>query len=65
MRAKNKVDGKLISLDVGNLGEDDMGVKILFHDVWFSYPTRDVPVLKGLNLAVSKVFKFLWVALTN
>jgi ABC-type multidrug transport system fused ATPase/permease subunit len=54
MRGKDQVDGKLISLDIGNIGDDDMGVKIQFQNVWFRYPTRDVPILNGLNLTVSK-----------
>lgn len=37
--------------------EDDekgvQGVKIELKDVWFQYPTRDVPVLRGLNMTVS------------
>ena len=53
MRDRDHVDGKLISLDVGNIGDDDMGVKIQFQNVWFRYPTRDVPILNGLNLTVS------------
>lgn len=28
------------------------GVKIEFKDVFFKYPTRDVPVLNGLNMTV-------------
>jgi hypothetical protein len=53
MRGNDHVDGKLVSLDVGNLGDNDMGVKIQFQNVWFRYPTRDVPILNGLNLTVS------------
>ncbi len=53
MRSRDHLDGKLISLDVGNLGDGDMGVKIHFQNVWFKYPTRDVPILNGLNLTVS------------
>lgn len=30
------------------------GVKIELKDVWFQYPTRDVPVLRGLNMTASK-----------
>lgn len=53
MRSKDQQDGRLISLDFGNIGDDDMGVKIQFQNVWFRYPTRDVPILNGLNLTVS------------
>lgn len=55
MRGTDQVEGKLISLDVGNIGEEDMGVKVQFQNVWFRYPTRDVPILNGLNLTVSKL----------
>jgi ATP-binding cassette, subfamily B (MDR/TAP), member 1 len=54
MRGRDHYDGKLISLDSGNLGENDMGVKIQFHSVWFRYPTRDAPILNGLTLTVSR-----------
>lgn len=52
LRKDEHVDGKLVSLDIGDLGADDKGVKIEFRNVWFRYPTRDVPVLNGLNLTV-------------
>ena len=29
------------------------GVKIELKNVWFKYPTRDVPVLQGLSMTVS------------
>ncbi|KAK0628761.1 P-loop containing nucleoside triphosphate hydrolase protein [Bombardia bombarda] len=54
MRSKDLVDGKLVSLDTGNIGESDMGVKIQFSNVWFRYPTRDVPILNGLNITIEK-----------
>ncbi|CAK7224921.1 hypothetical protein SBRCBS47491_005718 [Sporothrix bragantina] len=47
-------DGRLVSLDIGDLGPEDQGVKIEFRDVWFRYPTRDVPVLNGLNMTIEK-----------
>jgi ABC-type multidrug transport system fused ATPase/permease subunit len=53
MRGKDRVDGDLVSLDIGNIGDNDMGVKIQFQNVWFRYPTRDVPILNGINLTVS------------
>lgn len=53
MRGRDHYDGKLVSLDSGNLGDNDMGVKIQFQNVWFRYPTRDAPILNGLNLTVS------------
>ncbi|KAK0743062.1 P-loop containing nucleoside triphosphate hydrolase protein [Schizothecium vesticola] len=54
MRERDHYDGKLLSLDYGNLGENDMGVKVHFQNVWFRYPTRDVPILNGLNLTIEK-----------
>ncbi|KAJ9142373.1 p-loop containing nucleoside triphosphate hydrolase [Pleurostoma richardsiae] len=54
MRQHDQVDGRLISLDFGNLGEDDKGVRIEFSNVWFRYPTRDIPVLTGLDLTIEK-----------
>lgn len=52
MRSRDQQDGRLVSLDVGNIGDNDMGVKIHFQNVWFRYPTRDVPILNGLDLTV-------------
>jgi hypothetical protein len=45
-----------IPLDLGDLEENEkgpQGVKIELKNVWFKYPTRDVPVLNGLNMTVS------------
>lgn len=30
------------------------GVKIELRDLWFKYPTRDVPIFQGLNLTIEK-----------
>ncbi|KAH6842615.1 P-loop containing nucleoside triphosphate hydrolase protein [Chaetomium sp. MPI-CAGE-AT-0009] len=54
MRGSDQINGKLVSLEVGNIGEEDMGVKVQFENVWFRYPTRDVPILNGLNLTIEK-----------
>ncbi|CAK7232957.1 hypothetical protein SEUCBS140593_008439 [Sporothrix eucalyptigena] len=54
LRHTDAADGRLVSLDVGDLGPEDQGVKIEFRDVWFRYPTRDVPVLNGLNMTIEK-----------
>ena len=35
------------------LNESEGGVQIEFKNVHFKYPTRDIPVFKGLNFAVS------------
>ncbi len=53
MRKKDQNDGRLVSLDVGDLGRQDGGVRIDFRNVWFRYPTRDVPILNGLTMTVS------------
>jgi ABC-type multidrug transport system fused ATPase/permease subunit len=45
-----------IPLDLGDSEENEkgsQGVKIELKNVWFKYPTRDVPVLNGLNMTVS------------
>lgn len=52
MRAKDLSDGRLISLDFGNIGDNDKGVKIHLQNVWFKYPTRDAAILNGLDLTV-------------
>ncbi|CAK7225218.1 hypothetical protein SCUCBS95973_005787 [Sporothrix curviconia] len=55
LRDSDSGDGRLVSLDVGDLGPEDQGVKIEFRNVWFRYPTRDVPVLNGLNMTFAAV----------
>jgi ATP-binding cassette subfamily B (MDR/TAP) protein 1 len=30
------------------------GVKIELRDLWFKYPTRDIPIFTGLNLQIEK-----------
>ncbi|KAK4245200.1 hypothetical protein C7999DRAFT_43225 [Corynascus novoguineensis] len=54
MRRRDQADGMLVSLDLGNIGDNDKGVKIQFQNVWFRYPTRDAPVLNGLTLTIEK-----------
>ena len=34
------------------LQETEGGVKIELRDLWFKYPTRDMPIFTGLNLTV-------------
>ncbi len=31
------------------------GVQIDLKNVWFKYPTRDIPIFKGLNLSVTSL----------
>ncbi|KAL1843116.1 hypothetical protein VTJ49DRAFT_3063 [Mycothermus thermophilus] len=52
MRGTDQVKGSRGSLEDRGLGDGDMGVGIQFQDVWFRYPTRDVPVLRGLSLEI-------------
>ncbi|OAA65488.1 spermidine/putrescine import ATP-binding protein potA [Niveomyces insectorum RCEF 264] len=54
LRRNDDENGRLVSLDVGDLGAEDQGAKIEFRDVWFRYPTRDAPVLNGLNMTIEK-----------
>ena len=56
MRAKNEVKGTSPSLDRGGIADNDSGVKVEFRNVHFRYPTRDVPVLNGLDLTVRICF---------
>ncbi|KAI1864985.1 uncharacterized protein JN550_008531 [Neoarthrinium moseri] len=46
-----KIDDEILELDDKN---DIMGPKIELQDVWFKYPTRDVPVLCGLDMTIEK-----------
>jgi ATP-binding cassette subfamily B (MDR/TAP) protein 1 len=38
------------------LEDSDGGVKIELRDLWFKYPTRDMPIFTGLNLTVSTTY---------
>ncbi|KAK1776281.1 P-loop containing nucleoside triphosphate hydrolase protein [Copromyces sp. CBS 386.78] len=54
MRAKGKEKGTPTPLDRGSMEDNDSGVKVEFRNVRFRYPTRDVPVLNGLDITVEK-----------
>ncbi|KAI2621014.1 P-loop containing nucleoside triphosphate hydrolase protein [Hypomontagnella submonticulosa] len=54
MRKNEDGDGQGISLDDQAADEDVRGVKVELRDVWFRYPTRDVPVLNGLSMTIEK-----------
>ncbi|KAI0159908.1 P-loop containing nucleoside triphosphate hydrolase protein [Hypoxylon sp. FL1284] len=54
MRSRHNDDERGIMLDDQDADEDIRGVKIELRDVWFRYPTRDVPVLNGLNMTIEK-----------
>jgi ABC-type transport system involved in cytochrome bd biosynthesis fused ATPase/permease subunit len=47
-RVSQKHDTKATS----DLQDTEGGVKIELRDLWFKYPTRDVPIFTGLNLTV-------------
>ncbi|KAL7624970.1 hypothetical protein AAE478_004184 [Parahypoxylon ruwenzoriense] len=51
-KAENNEHGITLSDEV--VDEDNRGVKIELQDVWFRYPTRDVPVLSEINLTIEK-----------
>lgn len=44
---------------VEGLNDSSSGVKIEFSDVWFRYPSRDAPVLNGLNMIVSRIYNLV------
>ncbi|EPE03869.1 abc transporter [Ophiostoma piceae UAMH 11346] len=59
LRQDEKVEAPLVPLnrpDPENpqLGDDNTGVKLEFRDVHFRYPTRDAPVLNGLDMTIEK-----------
>jgi ATP-binding cassette, subfamily B (MDR/TAP), member 1 len=43
--------------------ETEGGVKIELRDLWFKYPTRDIPIFTGLNLTVMYYFIYNCTAL--
>ncbi|KUJ22548.1 P-loop containing nucleoside triphosphate hydrolase protein [Mollisia scopiformis] len=49
-RVKDDVSSK----DLQQLEDTDGGVKIELKDLWFKYPTRDIPIFTGLNLTIEK-----------
>jgi ATP-binding cassette, subfamily B (MDR/TAP), member 1 len=56
MRPESKSEEELLPFQFGDGENDEKGVrgmKIELKNVWFKYPTRDVMVLKGLDMTVS------------
>ena len=56
MRPRGEAESKGVALDLTSLDDEEkgpQGVRIELQNVWFRYPTRDVPVLNGLNMTVS------------
>jgi ATP-binding cassette subfamily B (MDR/TAP) protein 1 len=47
------------------LQDTDGGVKIELRDVWFKYPTRDIPIFSGINLTVGTVASYLLITLMS
>ncbi|TLS26950.1 hypothetical protein PpBr36_05078 [Pyricularia pennisetigena] len=54
LRSTEKSDNQLSPRHRGDLGQGEKGVKLEFKNVWFRYPTRDVPVLNGLDLTIEQ-----------
>ncbi|KAH9909896.1 P-loop containing nucleoside triphosphate hydrolase protein [Xylariomycetidae sp. FL2044] len=54
MRINEDGDGYGITINHEAVDENNRGVKIDLQDVWFRYPSRDVPVLNGLNMTIEK-----------
>ena len=48
-----RVPNKTVDKATSELQDTEGGVKIELRDLWFKYPTRDVPIFTGLNLTVS------------
>jgi len=49
-RVRDQQDSKTSS----RLQDIDGGVKIELVDLWFKYPTRDIPIFTGLNIKIEK-----------
>jgi ATP-binding cassette subfamily B (MDR/TAP) protein 1 len=49
-----RVTNKETSKPATELEDSEGGVKIELRDVWFKYPTRDIPIFTGLNLNIEK-----------
>ncbi|RWA10232.1 hypothetical protein EKO27_g4867 [Xylaria grammica] len=55
MRVPDRIGGPGTPLSFfDTVNDDDRSIKIELQNVWFRYPTRDVPVLNGLNMTVEK-----------
>ena len=49
-RIRNEENNYATSELQGTLG----GIEIELKDVWFKYPTRDIPIFTGLNIKIEK-----------
>ncbi|PMD36741.1 ABC transporter-like protein [Hyaloscypha variabilis F] len=57
MRPRQEAENKGVALDLDSLDDEEkgaQGVRIELKNVWFRYPTRDVPVLNGLDMTIEK-----------
>lgn len=55
MRAREEPESGSLSTNHEDCDDDEKegrGVKIELRNIWFKYPTRDVPVLQDLNMTV-------------
>lgn len=52
MRVPDRADGHGTALNSAPPNDDNRGVRIELQNVWFQYPTRNAPVLNGLNMTV-------------
>ncbi|KAF2973302.1 hypothetical protein GQX73_g319 [Xylaria multiplex] len=53
MRIPDRISGPGAPLNF-DTADDDRGVKVELQNVWFKYPTRDIPVLNGLNMTIER-----------
>jgi ATP-binding cassette subfamily B (MDR/TAP) protein 1 len=49
-----RTSSKTTTKPASELQNTDGGVKIELRDLWFKYPTRDIPIFTGLNLTIEK-----------
>ncbi|TVY37341.1 ABC transporter [Lachnellula subtilissima] len=57
MRPRGDAERELSSIDFSEQDQDEKGargVKIELKNIWFQYPTRDVPVLTGVSMTIEK-----------
>ncbi|KAK7959090.1 ABC multidrug transporter [Apiospora aurea] len=54
MRVKENGDDSGMALHQEDFGDKAEGVRLELQNVWFRYPTRDVPVLCGLDMTIEK-----------
>ncbi|KAK8036285.1 spermidine/putrescine import ATP-binding protein potA [Apiospora rasikravindrae] len=54
MRVKENDEDGGVALHQEDFGDKAEGVRLELHNVWFRYPTRDVPVLCGLDMTIEK-----------